>query len=121
MLALINGTDITKHIIASTYNVNCIDEYDEWKDGWHITHREFIRERVIGSFDLKFLKGTSDYANFVSLVENAKVNGCLSMNVYVSNKNIAKTIDAYCNYTPTLRKNVGVKEHEQFTFILEER
>lgn len=121
MLASINGTDITKHIIASTYNVNNIDDYNEWKDGWHRKHRDVIRERVIGSFDLKFLKGTNDYSDFVSLVERAKVNGSITMQVYVSNKNIEKTIDAYCDFAPTLRKNVGMKDHEQFTFALEER
>lgn len=121
MLASINGTDITKHIVASTYNVNSIEDYVTWKDGWRKKHKDVFRELAVGSFDLKFLKGTTDYADFVALVESAKVNGSIPMTVYVSNKNIEKSIDAYCDFTPTVRKNVGMKDHEQFTFVLEER
>lgn len=121
MLASIGGIDITKHIIASTYNVNSTEDCVTWKDGWRKKHKNVFREVVVGSFDLKFLKGTSDYTDFVDLIEGAKANGSISMTVYVSNKNSEKTIDAYCDFAPTVRKNVGAKEHEQFTFILEER
>ena len=121
MLASINGIDITKYIIASTYNVNNIDDYVEWKDAWHKKHRNIIRGRVSGSFDLKFLKGTTDYSDFVALIENSKVYGSLTMTVYVSNKNMEKSIDAYCDFAPTVRKSFDEKTHEQFTFVLEER
>ena len=121
MLASINGVDITKHILASTYDVNNEEIYNEWEDGYYIKHRDYLRDKVTGAFNLKFLKGTTDYVDFISLIEGAKRNGIIPMKVFVSNLNTEKTIDAYYSFRPVVRKNFADKVYDQFTFYLEER
>lgn len=52
MLAIIGSTDITKHIVADSYNIDAADVYEEWLDGNYRKHREVVRSRVSGSFSV---------------------------------------------------------------------
>lgn len=50
----INQYDFTKCILADSYMINRVDEYNTWKDGNGVEHRDPVRSKVVGSLTLHF-------------------------------------------------------------------
>lgn len=123
MLAVINNTDITKHINASTYHVDAEDEFEEWKDGNFLKHRVITRERVKGSFDIVLMdmRGMSAEA-FLSLLESATEHGALTITVWVNNRARLEVINAYYSIKAKKRNKLADGSYmDIWTITLEER
>lgn len=100
-------------------NADC--EYNEWMDANGVKHKDKVRDRIIGTFDLKF-RLESDYAAFIELIkENIIGANKIEMYVYVNNKNEATVKNFYIDYKPVLFKNFGGNKcYKQFTFAIGE-
>ena len=122
MLASINGTDITQYVLSESYKINQKDEYNEWTDANRVNHRDIIRTRVEGAFELQFKIGDEiPYNNFVALIKDNTVSGVLPITVFVNNVNETKEINVFYEYLPVMVKNVrSNKYYKSFKLSLEE-
>ena len=121
-MASINGTDITQYILSESYNINQKNEYNEWTDANRVNHRDIIRTRISGEFELQFKIGDeTPYNNFVTLLKDNTASGVLPIAVFVNNINESKTINVFYEYLPVMAKNVrSNKTYKSFKLSLEE-
>ena len=83
---IINRTDISKHIVVGTYQINAQDVFEEWVDGNYNNRREVIRDRVAGTFEVYF-RNKDEYSEFVQLIEESKTEeGWMECEVAVNNR-----------------------------------
>lgn len=105
MLAKINNTDITKWIITSTYEVNLEDVMNTWEDANKVTHRDIIRQKVKGRFDLSFAN-RAECEEFVKLIKDNRLpDKRLLMTLRALNENEERTVYVFYSLAPTLYKN----------------
>ena len=120
MLVKIGDTDISKHILTGSYDVNASDVYHEWTDANQVRHHDVVRKRVAGRFSLKFL-GESGYAAFVELVKSCKtVENTLPVSLYVVNENEQKETYVFFKMGPKVQRNYKEKTFTSFTFEVTE-
>ena len=100
ILASIAGTDITKYIIKDTYDVNTEPVYESWEDANFHEHRVYVRDRVIGSFDVVFFGSNNvPYKNFLTLLAGATTNNILTITLFVVNESQSAEYEVYCTIT----------------------
>lgn len=63
--------DFSDHVIAGSYSVNSQDVYKSWTDINGEEHRDKIRDRITGSFDMYF-GNIEEYEDFIGKLEAAK-------------------------------------------------
>lgn len=123
MLAKISTTDITKFILAGSYDVNRVDEWLKWQDGNGKYHRDKVRGRVEGNFKMKF-KTAEEYAGFVSLLntnENSREK-TISIQLFINNENATRTITAFYEFEPVVYKDIdGTRRFKEAKFKVEEQ
>jgi len=91
----INTTDLSDYADVQNFNVNKVDVYQDWTDGNWIDHREIVRTRISGSFQLGF-KNATDWSTFATLLTNNKTAaGYYPVTVHVNNTNATETINAF--------------------------
>lgn len=119
----INTTDISDRIESGSYNVNENDVYNTWTDANGIVHRDILRTRVSGTFNVLF-RTKDEYENFVELIKNNKVTAGYVPNCSVVTNNTNKTINGnyYIEYSPirSMAMN-GVHQMDMFTVTITER
>lgn len=122
MLVSINGTDITSHILANSYEVNSKPIYKEWTDANYTIHRSRYRDRVSGKFDLKF-SNLADYQAFVELLDDNTIGSNeIILTVYVNNIDDTVTKTFFWNSEVKLSKAVNnTKRFEKFAFEITEK
>lgn len=87
MLFSIDGLDFTQCIKMGTYQVNKVDVYNEWSDGFGMNHHDIYRKRIQGSFEMYFVN-ESDYEDFLNYVEvNKTAGGYLPVTLFINNTN----------------------------------
>lgn len=122
ILATINGTDITRHIVKDTYEVNTEPEFESWTDGNFREHRIYVRDRVRGSFDVCFLgEDNTVYQDFLDLLETATTNRRLTIGLFVLNESAFGSYQVY--YTLTSAQHAETTDGRmvnKMTFTLEE-
>jgi len=91
----INTTDLTDYADIQNFNVNKVDVFQDWIDGNWIAHREIVRTRIEGSFQLGF-KDATNWSSFLTLLSTSKnVAGYYPVTVYVNNTGAEETINAF--------------------------
>lgn len=94
--------DLSKHVPMGTYNVNVLEEFEEWTDSNYDIHRKLLRNRVEGTFNLKF-KSISDYEDFLTAITKARTTtgqNYITMNAFATNKGTNYTKKFYIEFTP---------------------
>jgi len=121
MLVKIGITDITKHILSESYDVNAEDIFKEWTDANKVTHRNIIRQKISGSFELKF-NTQEEYSAFCELIRKSRTaQYLLPMTLYVINEDKEKEVNVFYKYEPKLIKNrVTGKVYKKFKFEVEQ-
>lgn len=122
MLFRINNVDISQYIIAGTYEVNKQDVTVVWQDAnWH-TRKNKVRTKVVGSFDVLFLK-KSDYDEFSELLKSAKnPSGYYPCRVQTNNTLETINCNMFIDISPVRdRKDDGTHIMKKFTIVVEER
>lgn len=67
----LNTVDYSSHVVAESYAVNFVDVYDEWTDGGQIKHKDVIRRKLSGTFQMYF-KTTDSLQTFLTALANCK-------------------------------------------------
>ena len=96
------NADITRFIILGSWDVNEEDVYETWEDANRLAHRGVVRQKVKGSFDVKFYS-IQDHEYFIDLLTNPlsfnnDSSGTINCTVCINNKNKTKTIDAFIDF-----------------------
>lgn len=82
--------DLTPHILMSTYDVNKVDIEEDWEDANYVVHRIVPKERIEGSFDIKF-RDQYSYNRFLQCIRmnrdanDKEHNRCVYLKVQVNN------------------------------------
>jgi len=122
ILAKLGDVDITNYINYKSYKVSSEPVYNEWTDANYRKHRDEVRRRVTGSFDLAFI--TDDqYNSFLTLLNNNKTGNLLSIKLYVGS-DVNALVDCYCYYKMSLQSRKEANESHIVTIVtmdLEER
>lgn len=110
---VVDNVDYSKNVVAGTYEVNQIDKYVEWVDGFGGTHRDQRTPKVEGSFDM-FFKTQSEYENFLSSLERAKFNAEKAYTITIKRNNIhtenIKSINAFVDFKPVRDVGIGWRD-----------
>lgn len=118
----IGANDYSNRVIAGSYSVNSIDVYKAWLDINGIEHREKIREKIEGEFDMYF-PSIIEYENFMLDLNKVKKND-LSYRIKVcdNKKNNIKEIDAFLSFK-LVRDVNGQWEplYQRFKLTIQER
>lgn len=118
----IGTTDLTGNIVQSTYAVNNLPIYKEYKDANEQTHRRFLRNKVSGKFQMVF-EDIEDYGTFQALLENNRsaTNHSIACTVYDNISGTTMTINAFIDYKLTAKQAFDLKEYYQpFEVSIEE-
>lgn len=107
MLAIVNGTDITKHINSKSYKMNSSKNYQSWLDGNYREHRIYTRSKIQGSFTV-ILYGQDDILtqDFIDNWNGAVDNDVVTITLYVQNTNKMETIEAYFEFDGSFHREM---------------
>lgn len=98
-LIQIGSTDLTAYADIQNFNINREDVYESWTDGNWIDHREIVRTRIRGTFQLGF-KASAAWESFLALMSSEQdAAGFFPVTVYVQNTGSTETIDAFLDIT----------------------
>ena len=95
----IGSTDYSNYVNKRKFKVNDINEITKWVDANHVTHGEFVRTRISGSFSMSFLTAT-EYNSFVTVANAAKgTDGKYAITIFVVNRNATATVNAFLDFS----------------------
>ncbi len=128
--------DYTRFITVPSYKVTSKPVTKDYTDINGVTHKEYIRDQISGSFTLKFFDDNSydDVSTSLSAAENFQEffneynrlkqrSGLITITVYVNNLNTTKEIKAYLEMDPsnTMPYMNGGKRYDGFDVTIKER
>lgn len=122
MIVKIGSFDLTSYVLVGNYKVNQIDENKDWVDGRGITHRDLIRKRVKGDFDV-FFKDMSVYDLFVqALKRDKKPNNAYDCEIMCNNVNEPIECECFIEFEPERSQDGSARDRlEAFQVSVEER
>lgn len=114
--------DYSDHVIAGSYQVNQQDVYKSWNDITGVEHREPIRTKLVGSFDMYF-KNIEEYDEFQAVLKNAKQpDTSFRIAICDNTSNQLKVIDAYLTFQLTRnRDGFWNDKYERFKVNVQEK
>lgn len=117
----IGAGDYSDRVIAGSYNVNSQNVYKSWQDINGVEHREKIRDKIVGSFDMYF-PTIDEYDAFRAVLDSVRKEDLSYTITVVDNiKNEVKTIDAFITFQLT-RNRLGWNDiYERFKLNIQER
>ena len=115
--------NLSRFIPMGTYEVNVSEEFEEWTDSNYDIHRKLLRNRVEGSFGLKF-SDITDYERFLTVLSLAKTatgQNYIEMDAFATNMGTRYTKKFYYQFKP---KNdlpyMAEGKNDAFTFTIKE-
>lgn len=94
--------DLTRFIPVPEYNVNAVEEYEEWIDSAYTTHRRLLSSKAQGEFTLKF-PNITEYESFMTFF-NANQDddtGTIKANVFLMYPYTTRqNIDVFLTFAP---------------------
>ncbi len=112
-LFVMGGVDYTRFITVPSYKVVSKPVTKDYEDITKTSHKQFVRNKISGSFTLKFFSDSSyeDVSTTKSAIDNYQsffdeynrlksANGLVTVTVYVNNLNTTKEIQAYLEMDP---------------------
>lgn len=91
----LGSTDLSPDADVQNWKVNQVDVWQEWTDGNWIQHRDVVRQRIQGTFQLGFQTSASWDAFTALLAAARNAAGYYTVKVYVNNTASSETIDAF--------------------------
>lgn len=123
MVFKVGNVDYSDHVIAGSYKVNNEPSYKTWVDAAYHTHRQKLRDKVAGSFDM-FFRTVEDYEAFMEDISDAmdSSDDAVSLSVTVNNTSEQKTIYAFVDYRLVRNIDGAWNDYfERYTVTIEER
>lgn len=102
MLFSINNNDYS-HNLLDKFDVNEYKTYTEWIDGAMKKHKELTRQYIKGTLNLSLTE--KEFIQFMKDLSAVKSDKMYNITVYVNNLAVEKSIYAYIEFYPTIRKN----------------
>lgn len=117
----VGAGDYSDRVIAGSYNVNSQNVYKSWQDINGVEHREKIRDKIVGSFDMYF-PTIDEYDAFRAVLDSVRKEDLSYTITVVDNiKNEVKTIDVFITFQLT-RNRLGWNDiYERFKLNIQER
>lgn len=117
----IDNNDYTNFITVPSYAVNNVPEMYEWTDANYRKHRIKKREKVKGTFTLKF-PSLSDFSRFRDdVLEHKNNDETVPAYAYVNNENTVVYRNFYIDFAPANEMPFyGVKETDGIAITIEE-
>lgn len=121
----VNDIEFADHVIAGTYEVNRVPEYEEWMDAKRRKHKQQVRAgKVKGSFDM-FFKTTEEYDMFKDALDEVKNEGGAYLEgiiITVNGEQDTAVVDVFLDYSLNRNRDGRWKDYyEVFTVTIEER
>ena len=118
---IINETDYSGHVIAGSYAVNSEPMTSDWVDANGVTHKQKLRDKVKGTFDMWF-RNIDDYNDFIEDIDdNTATNLTIPLTVEVNNTGESHTGNFFLKHTPTRNIDGAWADYmERFTVTIEE-
>ena len=121
VLFKIGAYDATKHILVPSYKVNCSGTFNQWVDGWGKVHRDVFADKLSGSFKMLFYSEL-DYTNFLNAMALQKKAGdYYTVQLFANNRQVLKSVEAFIDFDPTIRRDDDRQRYEPMTVKVEER
>lgn len=120
---IVNGTDLTDHIVKDSYSVYREDVYDSWNDGNMLEHRIIKASKVKGKFKIVCNPDKFTIANFLT-VWNSAVDqyGVITLGAYVVNTDTFEALQCYYKITPSKHiKSMGGKLYDVLEIEITQR
>ncbi|MBP3753597.1 MAG: hypothetical protein J6I66_01925 [Lachnospiraceae bacterium] len=118
---IIGETDYSDHVIAGSYKVNNVPVTEDWTDAAGVIHRQKIRDKIIGTFDMWF-RTKNEYNLFLECIsQNRQPNLTCSVTVEVNNAGDSYTGDFFINHETVRNRDGAWKDYmEVFTVNIEQ-
>jgi hypothetical protein len=120
----IGDNDYTKHIVVPSYQVNRVRKTKEWTDSNGTIHRQLIRNKVTGKFNMRF-DDASQLDAFLDDVEAHRdaTNETVTVVVYLNNFHNIATINAFVSFDDLQNERplMGRASVNGFSVTIEER
>lgn len=116
------GTNLTKYINESSYQVNPEKVYEEWMDANCKKHKSIFRTRAKGKFDLVFVT-EADYNSFMGKIHQATNDNVLTAQFYVGGDvNAIQELNVYYDFKTSKHREIS-KTHifNKVTMEIEEQ
>lgn len=123
MVFKVGNVDYSDHVIAGSYKVNNEPSYKTWVDAAYHTHRQKLRDKVVGSFDM-FFRTLAEYEEFMDDIAEAMDDSddAVSLSVTVNNTSEQKSIYAFIDYKLIRNIDGAWNDYfERYTVTIEER
>lgn len=123
MIFKIGNDDYSAHVIAGTYEINDLPEYESWRDMNGIQHKFKQRNRLQGGLDM-FFRTMEEYSAFKNSVESNKSSSNDSVRITATDNltNTDKTAYAYIDYSPVRGRDGKWQDYfPSFKVSIEER
>ena len=112
--------DYTSKIIEGSYKVYQENITYDWEDGNYKKHKEILRTKTSGSFQIK-LSSWSAYTTFISTLNGVKVGSEYTLTVFAQNTNTSVTSKFFLTLPPELRQKSDLTfTPGTFTITIEE-
>lgn len=106
VLLKIGGTDLTPYIDKQNYEVNNVDEFEEWTDANHVKHRHVIRQRLSGNLSIGF-RSTTEITNFLTLMgNNLQSGGYYNAQIFANDDNTLHTTEIFIDDISKIKRDV---------------
>lgn len=120
MIFIVGSTDYSANVVAGSYDVNNDPVYNEWEDGNAKTHRQKIRDKIVGSFDM-FFRSLTDYTDFLTVLENATTDEETLLTVSVNNTGETEASYFFVSHKPVRDLDGSWSDYiKQFTLDITE-
>ena len=97
----VDTKDFSDHVVAKSYKVNNTDVFDKWTDANGTVHRNKIRNRVSGTFDMIFTT-LEDYDIFYSwMISKKSASLTYPITIMDNISNSQATVNAFVDWTPS--------------------
>lgn len=117
----INTTDYSGHVIAGSYEVNNEVITSDWVDASGVTHKQKIRDKVSGKFDMFFRTKTA-YDTFLGVLSTNRTSGqTIPLTVEVNNTGTSHTGNFFVTHKTVRNRDGAWADYmERFTVTIEE-
>lgn len=118
----LGAKDYSNRVLAGAYAVQSKDVYNTWTDCNYVEHRDKVRERIEGSFDVLFLTIEEYTAFMADLLLVKQSDTSYLVNIMDNAKNIERNAYVFLDMTPVRdRKPDWSDVMQAFTISVKER
>ena len=118
----VNNIDFSGNVVAENYNVNFEDIFQEWTDGGYVKHKDIIRRRLVGSFEMFFPDATSLEVFYLALSTSKTTASTYPVNLKANNEGVGVLRSAYVfiDMKPVRRRRNNDDAFDIFEVTIEE-